>query len=91
MSRTIKRAMLKQQYERFCRAWRHEKSYQKWAEENGEDIGEGVQKLGRKPTFKMWLDAVNNKKIAASAEQQAEQANEKKFEEKQVEVQDTDW
>lgn len=44
--------------------------------------------LGRKPTFAMWLNAVNNKKIAADVHKQpiAEGSDPKK-----VNVEDADW
>ena len=77
----MKRQMLKVQYQKFCQAWQDEKTYQRVREESGVKLPEGVQSLGRKPTFAMWLRAMENKKLA---EQQVKP-------EKAVEVQDTSW
>ncbi len=81
--------MLKKQYERFCQAWQNEKRYQQFILASGQQLEEGHQPLGRKPTFQMWLQAVNNKKISAEVHQPPPMAEEQN--EKAVEVQDTDW
>lgn len=64
MSRAIKRSMLRKQYERFVQAWDNEKRYQKYLLADGQQLEEGHQQLGKKPTFKMWLDAVKNKQMS---------------------------
>jgi hypothetical protein len=81
MSVVSSRSMMKVKYEKFCQAWRDEKLYQQVHERSGTPLPEGVQKLGRKPTFKMWM--------AAMANQRAAQA--KVLPEKAVEVKDTSW
>lgn len=73
------RTILKRKYEQFCEAWKNEKTYQRIAEMTGQELGEGVQKLGKKPTFSMWLAAYKTG------------AFNPKQEEKAVEVQDTSW
>lgn len=85
-TRSIERNNLRKQYERFAQAWRNEKRYQEYLESTGQQLPEGTHRLGRKPTFRMWLDAVNNKKIAAAtgAPPAPEQS-------KAVEVSDTEW
>lgn len=76
-----RRSILKKQYEAFCRAWQDEKLFQKIHTADGKPLPEGVNELGRKPTFKMWLRAIENQKQAAL---QAPP-------EKAVEVKDTSW
>lgn len=78
---SLKRSVLKAQYEKFCRAWRDEKLFQKIHLESGKDLPEGVNELGHKPTFKMWVKAMENQKQAAL---QAPP-------EKAVEVKDASW
>lgn len=73
--------MLKAQYEKFCRAWQDEKLYQSVVLADGRPLPEGINKLGRKPTFKMWVKAIENQK------QMAKQTPP----EKAVEVKDTSW
>jgi hypothetical protein len=79
VSRQIKRSMLKTEYERFCRAWDAEKTFQRISKEAGQPLPEGVNILGRKPTFAMWKQARDNKVF------------EQKQEEKKVEVVDPTW
>ena len=81
MSRQLQRSMLKAQYAKFCEAWQNEKLYQRVYLETHEKLPEGTNTLGRKPTFKMWVKAIENQKQAAL---QAPP-------EKAVEVKDTSW
>ncbi len=81
MSRQLDRSILKKRYEAFCRAWKDEKLYQKIALESGGKLPEGMQVLGRKPTFQMWLQAMENQKQAALRAPP----------EKAVEVKETSW
>jgi hypothetical protein len=78
---SLKRSMLKAQYEKFCRAWQDEKLFQKIYLADGKPLPEGTHPLGKKPTFKMWVKAMENQK------QMALQAPP----EKAVEVKDTSW
>ena len=81
MSRKIERSMLRKQYDDFCRAWNSEKMIQRIIESDGKELPDGHAKLGKKPTFKMWLDA----KRSGAFEQSAQQ------EDKSVQVGDTAW
>ncbi len=81
MSRRLDRSIQKKRYEAFCQAWRDEKLYQQITLDAGKRLPEGMQVLGRKPTFKMWMSAMENQR------QQALQAPP----EKAVEVKDTGW
>jgi hypothetical protein len=62
--RAMRRRALKAQYEKFCRAWRDEKTYQRVYVGSGKSLPDGVEQLGRKPTFRMWLTALENKRLA---------------------------
>jgi hypothetical protein len=73
--------MLRRQYEKFCEAWKNEKMYQKITLDSGKELPENMQKLGHKPTFKMWTQALKNQKMAAALAPS----------EKAVEVKDTSW
>ena len=87
MSVATDRSMLKRQYERFCQAWRAEKRFQEFTLAQGEPLPQGQNKLGKKPTFKMWLQAVKNKKIAHDVQAQLPKAEGTG----KVEVTDTEW
>lgn len=76
---SLKRSMKRAQYDKFCEVWKNEKTYQKFMKEDGKELPEGSQTLGRKPTFKMWMTAMKN------------QDNNPVVEEKSVEVADTSW
>jgi len=78
---SLKRSMLKAQYAKFCRAWQDEKLFQNVYLASGKDLPEGTQKLGHKPTFKMWVAAIQNQKLAAM----------KAPPEKAAEVKDVSW
>ena len=80
-NRTMKRSMLKAQYAKFCEAWAAEKTYQRIYVADGKELPKNVELLGRKPTFKMWLTAMENRRLA----EQSRPA------EKAVEVKDTSW
>jgi len=54
------REKMKKAYKRFSDAWRAEKAYQAWAIENGQELPKNTPKLGRRPTFSMWMTAVKN-------------------------------
>lgn len=60
MNRKMNRTILRKQYDKFCDAWKNEKMYQRIATENGGQLPEGQQLLGKKPTFSMWMTAVKN-------------------------------
>lgn len=76
-----KRAQLRKKYEDFCKAWNNEKLFQKITLSSGKDLPEGVQVLAKKPTFKMWMQAMENQKQAIANIPP----------EKAVEVKDTSW
>jgi hypothetical protein len=83
------RTVLKAQYQRFCEAWRNEKRYQAYCAENDVPLDDGIQKLGRKPTFAMWRQALKNK-AAAEVQRSIDDAA-KKAAEKQVQTVETEW
>ena len=87
MSKATSRSMLKAQYERFKEAWNNEKTFQKYLLESGKELPEGHNKLTKKPTFAMWLQAVKNKKLSADVSQPPPTDSD----EKKVEVTDTEW
>jgi hypothetical protein len=78
--------MLKRSYERFIEAWNNEKKYQKYVIEEEGALPDSVQPLGRKPTFKMWLTAIRQKKITLQGTVPAAAT-----EEKQVQVEEPTW
>lgn len=82
MSRSIKRTMLKKQYEKFCEAWNTEKAYQRLVLAEAGDLPTDTVPLGKKPTFKMWLTALKNGQFDTQQPEQAKKA---------VEVTDTTW
>lgn len=84
-ARKIERSKLRVQYDRFVQAWRNERRYQEFLEGQGQPLPEGHTKLGRKPTFQMWMQAMENRQVqeALVAQQAAEP--------KQVEVSSTEW
>ena len=84
----IKRSILKKKYERFIQAWNNEKRYQQYLLAKGDPLEEGHQQLGRKPTFKMWLDAVHNKNVRSEEGQTEVSEN---TDPKKVEVEETSW
>jgi len=87
MSAANKRSLLKRQYERFLEAWANEKRYQKYILQERGALPDGVQPLGRKPTFNMWVQAIRNKKITPTSHEPALPAQE----EKSVQVDETAW
>jgi len=78
---SVKRAQLRWKYENFCTAWDNEKLFQKITLSSGKDLPEGMQVLAKKPTFKMWMQAMENQKQAIASAPP----------EKAVEVKDTSW
>ena len=76
----MKRAMMRKQYDKFCESWKNEKIFQRLMTENGEELPEGTFPLGKKPTFSMWMTAIENQKNVP------DQTDDKK-----VEVNSTDW
>ena len=62
---SLDRSVLKAQYEKFCRAWRDERLFQDITLKSGRELPDGVNKLGKKPTFRMWAKAMENQKQAA--------------------------
>lgn len=81
MSRKLDRSILKKKYEKFCRAWQDEKTYQRVMAAAGSKLPDGMETLGRKPTFKMWLRAYETQ-MAAALQVPPEKA---------VEVEDPSW
>lgn len=86
MNRQLRRAALKEQYRKFCEAWKNEKRYQNAVIVGGSDLPEGVHKLGRKPTFAMWLAAHENQRMARKEAEAGTSSDPKR-----VEVTDTEW
>ena len=86
---SAKREQLRRQYERFVVAWQNERRYQQFLITEGQPLEEGHQRLGRKPTFRMWMEAVRNKRIAARVGEMPPVAPEQ--DPKRVEVTDTEW
>lgn len=78
---SAKRAQLRKKYEDFCKAWNNEKLFQKITIESGKELPEGIQLLAKKPTFKMWMQAMENQKQAIASAPST----------KAVEVKDTSW
>ena len=64
MNRSMNRSILKKKYEDFCQAWRDEKLYQRVVLDSGAELPQGTYELGKKPTFKMWVQAMKNQKSA---------------------------
>jgi hypothetical protein len=91
VSNQIKRSMLKAQYARFVEAWNNERRYQQYLLESGQPLPAGHNKLGKKPTFSMWMAAVKNRKIAVDVNAPPPAVAEAKNDEKQVEVTDKEW
>ena len=87
-NRKFQREAMKLKYRRFCEAWGNEQRYQKYVLASGQELPKEQPLLGRKPTFKMWLQAMQNKKIAEDGVTAPPTEPEVS---KQVEVQDTDW
>jgi hypothetical protein len=81
MSRQLQRSILKTKYAAFCKAWHDEKLFQRITLESGRPLPAGVNSLGRKPTFRMWAQAMKNQELAAL----------QVMPEKAVEVKDTEW
>jgi hypothetical protein len=81
MSRQLQRSILKTKYAAFCKAWHDEKLFQRITLESGRALSDGAPPLGRKPTFRMWAQAMKNQERAAL----------QVLPEKAVEVKDTDW
>lgn len=71
---------MKKRYEAFCNAWKNEAMYQRIATEGGRELPAGMQKLGKKPTFSMWLTAYKTGAF-----------NPKPVETAAVEVKDASW
>lgn len=88
MERSIKRSILRKKYEKFSKAWENEKRYQQSLLQSGHELEEGHQQLGKKPTFAMWLVAVENKRLNVSGEVLGA---EKTLDEKKVQVDDVEW
>lgn len=86
-ARAQKRAALRQKYKKFSEAWGNEKRYQRYLELEDRPLPSGTVPLGRKPTFSMWLKAVENRKISEDVEKPPPTAADPK----QVEVADAEW
>ena len=80
----MQRASLRVAYDRFCQAWRNERRYQEHLLATGQELEEGHAKLGRKPTFAMWMAAVEQRQVQAALA-------EKGIDPKRVVVKDTEW
>jgi hypothetical protein len=92
LARKMKREKMKQQYSRFAEQWRTEKFYQKYLIEAGTPVSgnvilhgeDKINKLGRKPTFKMFSEHVARLKLNPTTQEQTPETG-------KVEVKDTEW
>jgi hypothetical protein len=86
LARKLKREQAKRDYQQFAKEWRQEKARRKEASEKGEGTDE---KLGKRPPFKFWSQAVSAKareieaaiKAAVSKEKLAEEVKDLSWEE----------
>jgi hypothetical protein len=83
MTRSLERSARRDQYRAFCEAWRREKGRQRELFESGEALPSGTNRLGRRPTFAMWVQAV--------VEQPSVQMGGDTLDSKQVQVDDAGW
>lgn len=92
LARKMKREQQKAQYKRFADQWRTEKTYQKYIIEAGAVVSGSVikhgeqemNKLGRRPTFKMFNEHVLRLKTTPPPQAQTPETG-------KVEVKDTEW
>jgi hypothetical protein len=61
--RQVRRNGQKIRYAKFGKAWRAEQRYQKGVLVAGGTLPEGTPVLGRKPTFKQWLEATEKHRL----------------------------
>ena len=82
LTRKIEREQEKKAYQRFSRAWKNERAFQRYETARGEKLE--TPPLGRRPTFSMWKKAMENKEAALAA---------KKIDEtvKEAEKKDLSW
>ena len=85
--RSLKRSELKAQYERFCAAWRNEKRFQEFTLSTGGVLEKGMNRLGRKPTFQMWKQALDSGAFRFRPTEAAEAV----VPDKSVPVESTSW
>ncbi len=81
IGRKIKRAQEKKQYDRLVDAWRKEKRYQELMKKEGKP---SAMKLGKRPTFAMWLANVRTQEARQEATPEIVQ-------EHLDEIQDLEW
>lgn len=83
LSRSVKRAKLKLEHERFNKGFADYRRFQKDRLEKGESLEEGEHLLGKKPTFKQYTQKVRQaiavKKVEAAIKQAEAKAAEEKL------------
>lgn len=68
LGRSLARNQQKIAYNRFSKAWRAEQRYQDMLLAKDGKLPEGMTRLRRKPTFKMWLNITKTYKAQQTAE-----------------------